>query len=292
MQFHSVMVIITYKEIEKVVFGPTLRVYVAGSSGSGKTTFVKKFLASNLFDFERVYYFHPDFYEGSPVEWHNILDKQVIYRSALPSLETLREMRKNSVIVLDDVFDQVENSKAMDYLFRVLSGKFNLHVIVMTQRYFSNGPYGLNIRNCCDYHVLMRNADNSLTQRIARSLGHKSDITSALRLTENELYPYVFIDKTQLARVNKLQIYIDVISPIKIVVIDSMKYYLINEHDFASSYTKIDKNLATNENTKIEPSIGANSEECDSDDCTPTRQRSIERHVKRALYKLKKRSKL
>ena len=277
------MVIITYKEIEKVVFGPILRVYVAGSSGSGKTSFVKKFLESNIFEFERIYYFHPDFYEEAPVDWHNSLNKQVIYRNGLPNIDKIREMPENSVIVLDDVFDKVENSKDMDYLFRVLSGKYNLHVFVLTQRYFSNGKFCVNIRNCCDYHVLMRNADHSLTTRIARSLGHTKDITSALRLTESDLYPYVFIDKTQLARVNKLQVYIDVLSSIKIVVIDSMKYYLISETDFDSTYTKVDKNLATNE---------AQKQSAKKVSWPATRQRAIENQLKRTLYKFKKRSQL
>ena len=284
------MVIISYKEIENVNFGPIIRVYVAGSSGSGKTSFVQKFLTSNMFDYGRVYYFHPDFYEKSPVEWHNLLDKEVIYRNDLPTIENIRDMKENSVIVLDDVFDQVENSKVMDYLFRVLSGKYKLHVIVMTQRYFSKGKFCSNIRNCCDYHVLMRNTDTSLTMRVARSLGHSNDITTALRLTENQLYPYIFVDKTQLARVNKLQVYIDVISDQKVLIVNSMKYYLISEKDFASTYKKVDKDLATDEDknkrlpTKWEGYRFRKNE--------IQRKRIIESHVKRALYKLKKRSQL
>ena len=132
----------------------------------------------------------------------------------------------------------------------------------------------------------MRNADHSLTQRIARTLGHKNDITTALRLTDNTLYPYIFIDKTQSARVNKLQIYIDVLSPIKILVINSMKFYLLSEKDFESTYKKLDKNLATNENEKSKdkwhPTISSELE----------RKRAIEVQVKRALHKLKKRSQL
>ena len=281
------MVIITYRELENVVFGPILRVYVAGSSGSGKTSFVRKLLQSKLFNFDRIYYFHPDFYESSPVDWHDTLSSQVIYRNELPSIDNIRDMPENSVIILDDVFDQVENSKSMDYLFRVLSGKYKLHVIVMTQRYFSNGKFCVNIRNCCDYHVLMRNADESLTQRIARSLGHKNDITTALRLTEHKLYPYVFIDKTQLARVNKIQVYIDVLSSIKVLIINSMKYYLLSEKDFESTYKKLDKNLATNENAKSSQVNWHPTVESEA-----SRKRAIETQVKRTLFKLKKRSQL
>ena len=292
---HSVMVIISYREIESVNFGPIVRVYVAGSSGSGKTSFVEKFLKSNIFNYERIYYFHPDFYEKCPVNWETSINKEIIYRNDIPSIENIREMKQNSVLVFDDIFDQVESSKDMDYLFRVLSGKYKLHVIVMTQRYYSNGKFCVNIRNCCDYHVLMRNADESLTKRIARSLGHSNDITTALRLTENQLYPYIFVDKTQLARVNRIQVYIDVLSDTKILIVNSMKYYLISEKDFNASYKIVDKNLATNEdkNEKL-----SNESESTRNSWEKTRfgeakrKRAIENHVKRVIYKLKKRSQL
>lgn len=287
------MVIITYREIEKFVFGPIVRLYVAGKSGSGKTSFVKKLLQSNLINYNRVYYFHPDFYESSPINWHESLRQEVIYKSELPKLECLKDMPPNSVIVLDDVFDQVENCKTMDYLFRVLSGKYSLHVIVMTQRYYSGGRFCNNIRNCCDYHVLMRNSDQSLTKRIARSLGHSSDITAAQSLTENDLYPYIFVDKTQLAHVNKLQVFIDILSRRKIVVFNSMKYYLISEADFNSSYKKVDKNLASNEIEKPgNKRKGAKSRWKYIENFEAKRKKAIEGHVRRALYKLKKRSQL
>ena len=296
------MVIITYKELNLIEYGPIWRVYVAGSSGSGKTSFVKRLLQSSLIKYDRVYYYHPDFYENYPVNWHNELNKEVVYRSDLPTMDSLNEMKPNSVIVLDDIFEQVEKSKVMDSLFRVLSGKYKLHVIVMTQQYFSGGIFCQKIRNCCDYHVIMRNSDHSLTKRIARSLGHTEDITNALRLTEDILYPYIFIDKTQLGRVNKLQVYIDVLSNIKIVVLNGMKYYLISEKDFESSYRKIDGSLAENEITKKTNRItgeGVQTKEASREwdwrvhgESRGERKRTIENHVKRALYKLKKRSKL
>ena len=296
----SVMVIITYKEIEEVEFGPIWRVYVAGSSGSGKTSFVKSLLQSRLIDYDRIYYYHPDFYENYPVNWHNELNKEVVYRVDLPTIDSLLEMKSKSVIVLDDVFEQVEKSKAMDSLFRVLSGKYGLHVIVMTQQYFSNGVFCQKIRNCCDYHVIMRNSDHSLTKRIARTLGHTNDITNALRLTEDKLYPYIFIDKTQVGRVNKLQVYIDVLSKIKVVILNGMKYYLISEKDFESSYRKIDESLAENAFTKKTNRItgkGVQAQEARrewgwSRYGDGERRRAIENQIKRTLYKLKKRSKL
>ena len=297
------MSIISFKEIDNVKIGPIVRLYISGSSGSGKTYFIANFLKSQQFEFSRVYYFHPDFHECTPINWHTFLPQDVIYRSDVPTVESIKEMKPFSVIVLDDIFDKVESSYDIDYLFRVLSGKLKLHVIVMSQRYFSNGKYSINLRNCCDYHVLMRNSDLATTKRIGRTLGHEQEILQALKLTEDKLYPYIFVDKTHLARVNKIQVYIDIFSPIKVVVYGSMKYYLLNEKDFTSTYKIIDAGLAENEVKKqrICRSTGGSSAKTNTTNTitnsstinfTPLQRQHIESQVKRTLHRYKKRSQL
>ena len=300
------MPLISFKEIENVKIGPVVRLYISGSSGSGKTYFISNFLKAQLFEFSRVYYYHPDFHESTPIDWHTFLPQDVIYRSDVPTIESFKEMKPFSVIVLDDIFDKVESSYDIDYLFRVLSGKRKLHVIVMAQRYFSNGKYCLSVRNCCDYHVLMRNSDLGTTKRIARTLGHEKEIISALKFTENNLYPYIFVDKTHLARVNRVQVYIDILSPIKTIVYGSMKFYLLSEKDLLSTYKKIDRDLAQYENEKktlhgssspvsktipVQPSGDARITE--SEEPFSSKQRKcIEAQIKRTLHRFKKRAKL
>ena len=293
------MSIVSFREINNFQFGPIVRLYISGSSGSGKTNFVCNFLKKRLFEFSRVYYYHPDFHESEPTDWHLILPCDVIYKSDEPCINSFKEMSPYSVIVLDDIFDKVETSYDIDYLFRVLSGKKKLHVIVMSQRYFSSGKFCLNIRNCCDYHVLMRNSDLGTTKRIARTLGHEKEILTALKLTETQLYPYIFIDKTHLARVNQIQVFIDVLSKIKIVIIGSMKYYLLCEKDFCSTWKKIDKNLAQNATAKIgstskiqDGSESESNSERSTNYLTNAQRRCVQAQVKRTLHRYKKRAKL
>lgn len=295
------MSIVSFREINNYQLGPIVRLYISGSSGSGKTQFVCNFLKKRLFDFSRIYYFHPDFHESEPTNWHSILSCEVIYKSDTPDIATFKEMKPFSVIVLDDIFDKVETSYDIDYLFRVLSGKKKLHVIVMSQRYFSPGKYCLSIRNCCDYHVLMRNSDLATTKRIARTLGHENEILSALKLTETQFYPYIFVDKTNLARVNQVQVYIDILSDIKIVVLNGMKYYLLTEKDFLSTWKIIDKNLAkdatseTSGSTKVDSSKESESLTSENLDeskvLTRAQRRCVQAQVKRTLHRFKKRSK-
>ena len=223
---------------------PIFRVFISGCSASGKTYFAHQLLQSNLIQYERVYYYHPDFHEQAPVTWHESLEKPVLYHPGIPSLEELLEIPEKSVLVFDDLMSQCCESKQIDYLFRVLSSKRKLNVIIMTQRYFSNGKCGLSIRNSSNYHVLLRNADARTNLLVANAMQLKPEITRAQTENKARLYPYIFIDRTNEARVKNLQIFTDIFSCHKEVIIGSMKYFLISESDFNQQYHCVGDNIA------------------------------------------------
>ena len=235
---------IRYREIENFKFADIFRIFISGSSATGKTYFAKELLKQNFFKFSRIYYFHPDFHEHSPVDWHNEFEKPVLYQAGIPSLKELLEIPEFSCLVFDDLFSQCCESKDIDYLFRVLSSKRKLNVIIMTQRYFAEGKCGLSIRNSSNYHVLMRNADARTNLNVANSMQLKPEITKAIDENKTKLYPYIFIDRTNQARVNGLQIFVDILSKRLQVIIGRMKYYLISEADFRSNFTVKGKNIA------------------------------------------------
>ena len=225
-------------------FAPIWRVFISGSSSAGKTHFARQLLETKLFEYERVYYYHPDIDETNPTNWENHLKEPVIYQVGLPSSQDLLELPPKTCIVLDDLYREASSSKNIDYLFRVLSGKLKLHVIIMTQRYFAGGPFALNIRNSSNYHVLMNNADCRINDRAANRLGLKNEYQIASKHNQTKLYPYVFLDQTNKARVTRLQVYIDILSKHKKVVRDSMIYFLISERDFNSNCEIIDHDTA------------------------------------------------
>ena len=243
---------IRYREIKNFYFAEIFRIFISGSSATGKTYFAKELLKQNIFKFSRIYYFHPDFHEHSPVNWHNEFEKPVLYQAGIPSLRELLEIPEYSCLVFDDLFSQCCDSKDIDYLFRVLSSKRKLNVIIMTQRYFAEGKCGLSIRNSSNYHVLMRNADARTNLNVANSMQLKPEITTAIVENKSKLYPYIFIDRTNQARVNGLQIFIDILSKRYQVIIGRMKYYLISEADFSSNFTVKGKNIANaNKKTSV-----------------------------------------
>ena len=242
--FSTSLVMIRYREISNFEFAQIFRIFISGSSSAGKTYFAKTLLQQNLFQFSRVYYYHPDFHEHSPVSWHEEFDKPVLYQAGIPTLKELLEIPEHSCLVFDDLFSQCCESKDIDYLFRVLSSKRKLNVIIMTQRYFAEGKCGLSIRNSSNYHVLMRNADARTNLNVANSMQLKPEITTAIQANKSKLFPYIFIDRTNQARVNGLQIFIDILSSRYQVIIGRMKYYLISEADFSSNFTVKGKNIA------------------------------------------------
>ena len=225
-------------------FAPIWRVFISGSSSAGKTHFARKLLEAELFHYERVYYYHPDIDERNPTNWEDCLDQPVIYQAGLPSAQDLTDLPPKTCIVLDDLYREASSSKHIDYLFRVLSGKLKLHVIIMTQRYFAGGPFALNIRNSSNYHVLMNNADCRINDRAANRLGLKTEYQVASEYNQSALYPYVVIDQTNKARVTRMQVFIDILSKHKKVIVNSMIYYLVAERDFKFNCEIIDTNTA------------------------------------------------
>ena len=302
------------REIEKTQHD-IWRVFISGSSGSGKTYFAEHLLKRKFFKFERIYYYHPDLQESFPTNWKNnfnepvlyqaglptedellsmpqyscvvfddlftracesrLIDylfrvlsskrkihciimtqryfaEPVLYQAGLPTEDELLSMPQYSCVVFDDLFTRVCESRLIDYLFRVLSSKRKLHCIIMTQRYFAEGSNGLNIRNSSNFHVLMNNADERTNLRVADSMNLRKEVNLALKENKTELYPYLFIDRTNHARVTGLQIYTDIFSRYQKAIHKLMLVYLVSESDFKSNFNLLDNHTAVRHENKVE----------------------------------------
>ena len=238
------------REIEKT-HHDIWRVFISGSSGSGKTHFAEHLLKKKFFKFERIYYYHPDLQESFPTNWKNSFAEPVLYQAGLPTEDELLSMPQYSCVVFDDLFTRACESRLIDYLFRVLSTKRKLHCIIMTQRYFAEGSNGLNIRNSSNFHVLMNNADERTNLRVADSMNLRKEVNLALKENKTELYPYLFIDRTNHARVTGLQIYIDIFSRYQKAIHKLMLVYLVSESDFKSNFNLLDNHTAVRHENQV-----------------------------------------
>ena len=182
-------------------FSFPFRMILAGSSGAGKTYFAGELLKRfDLFEekISEVHYYFPCYLPEAPVNWHKSLNVPVSYHIGLPTKSDLMQLKVNSCVVIDDSFDEALKSSAIDHLFRVISGKRNICVMIMTQNNFSKGKYGREIRNSCNFSVLFRNCcDVSINENIARMAGMKKAYDSAYLDLQGEKYPYMLLDQSQ-----------------------------------------------------------------------------------------------
>ena len=62
------------------------RVFISGCSSAGKTFFSRQLIESGFIDFNRIYYFHPDFHESTPVDWGR---NDMIFIPGCPQIDEL-----------------------------------------------------------------------------------------------------------------------------------------------------------------------------------------------------------
>ena len=255
-------------------FPEIFRVFISGSSSSGKTFFARNLIAEKLFKCERIYYFHPDINETFPIDWENTLNIPVLMKVNLPTLDQLSSYPKYSCLVIDDLFTQASKSDNIDYLFRVLSSKKKLHVIIMTQRYFAERGFSLNIRNSSNFHVLMTNSDARINGRVGHTMLLKRQIDIAEIENSKKLYPYIFIDRTNQARVTGLQVYTDIFGRYNHVVYNLMISVIIPKKDFENQFRIIDSKTAECHGADKKESISISGENNEKVETTDTKNNS------------------
>ena len=275
------MFFVNYKE-KNFCFAEIFRVIVSGSSGVGKTSFIKQLLQAKLFKFTHISYHHPDAGESLPVDWHQSpsssskkkhnnhhhgLEKalNVVYKVGLPDEEYCKSLPEYSVIIIDDLYEAAVKSDVINYLVRVLSSKRKLHVCILTQQYFARGTYSVSIRNSCNYHCLMPSNDYGSNKLVARQFNLKQEFEKAQEYNSDELYPYIFIARDNIARRSQVQLFVNIFMRFKIMIIGCTVFYLISKLDFDTMMKIKDNQVAhlndddNNDDTNEKPETTINS---------------------------------
>ena len=252
------------RKLENYRFTKPVRGIFSGSSQSGKTYLIGEILRyqEKLFGdkFAFVKYYYPTYLEESPVDYHLLTDTPIAYEAGFPVKDDILSMPSNSLLIIDDQADTAVKSDLISQLFKVISGKRHISIILVTQNYFMQGRHSRDIRNSSNYVALFRNcADASLNRRVATAFGLKAAYNAAELDTYSTLvYPYVFIDQTQRAQLSNYRLYTDILGDYKISYSSTgMRGYILTEKDFLAAYKIIGEKklsvLATvkNENKEI-----------------------------------------
>jgi len=185
---------------------------ITGSTGVGKTTFVKKLLLSNrisnLDQFSCVYYFYPNELDNPPVNWDKEFeDLEVSYHNELPDATFFKLAKENSLIVFDDDYYKLSNCDEFAKAFRVYARKYNISVIAISQTYYEGQKHGRTIRNNCNIHVLFNNyGDHTINLRAARALGFERQFKEAAKEAYQKNHGYVIIFIGPQVKNNKLRL--------------------------------------------------------------------------------------
>ena len=185
------------KEVGSNCLPENFRMVVAGPTGAGKTSFVKQLIHSKRIKkpFKHIYYCYPDHFETPPIDWHKWDDVIVTYVPFIPDINFIKSIKQDSLLILDDNYDECIKSAAISAAFKIHSRR-KFAIIIITQFYYESGQFARAIRNQLSAVVLFRNfGDASMNRKIAIQLGVKKQFDLAAKATENcKFDPIVILD--------------------------------------------------------------------------------------------------
>ena len=106
--------------------------------------------------FKNVYYVYPFELVDPPVDWdQKFSDINVEFMNELPDLKFFDSAKRDSLLVIDDLWTEACADPAIIKSFKVFSRKMGISIIIVSQRFFSGGEAGREIRN--NWFVLTSN---------------------------------------------------------------------------------------------------------------------------------------
>ena len=234
--------------IDEFKFSLPMRAIFSGSSQSGKTYMIGEMLKnqSEIFtsEFDFVKYYYPTFLDEAPVDYHDFIETPISYTAGFPTKSDVLGFPKNTLMIIDDQSDVAVKSDLVSQIFKVISGKKNLSIILVSQNYFMQGKHSREIRNSCNYVGLFRNCcDDHLNSRVATAFGLKAAYAAAEKdLYHCQIYPFIFIDQTQRGQISSYRLFTKIIGKVKEAYSKTgMKGYILSEEDFNAAFKIINE---------------------------------------------------
>ena len=177
--------------MEETRFISPATIVLSGTTSSGKSTWMERFLHHQMFDVspERIYYCY-GVYQKKFEQMPN-----VTFVQGLPeSFEEFYGPRHN-LLVIDDLQDEVTSSKSVEQLFTRESHHKNLSVVYINQNLFYQGKHARTIALNTHYTILFRNPRASSQLRTLRSQTGLKHLEEAYNdVMKQDQFGYVVID--------------------------------------------------------------------------------------------------
>jgi len=196
----------TWNEFNSLIpFKPCSSYVLAGPTGSGKSTFIKRFIQDidGMYDkdppVETLYCYdiHQDIYDTMERENSNLT-----FLEGLPSTEQLDAFLKDSqhrLLILDDMQNVIRNSSLVESLFTAGCHHRYLSVMYVTQNLFQQGTRSRTISLNAFYHILFPSTrDRGQIATLGRQLFWEKS-KYFVKIYEDVLkngYRYLIIDNT------------------------------------------------------------------------------------------------
>ena len=179
----------SYQSVNMKFLSPTT-ITISGMTSSGKTYWLHRVLNENLFEtpVENIYWCYG--------VWQSLYDQMsnVNFIKGIPtSFDELANGRHN-IIVLDDLQDEVTNSKSVETLFTRGMHHQNFTVIYITQNLFRQGKNARNIALNSHYTVLFKNPRAKTQTKVLATQTGLKHLVEAYEDCMKEKYGYLIID--------------------------------------------------------------------------------------------------
>ena len=244
--------------IDDVKLQKPFRLIIAGGSGCGKSKFCQQLVDENFFEsgFDRIIYNYPDYLEETDIEFETLVE----YRPGLVDQTFLSSLKRNTLLIIDDLGLEVSKSVAINNLFAVEARKRNISIILITQNVYQKGEYFRNIRlNATGFVLFKFFCGVDVNKRLMRDLGLKMIPEKLMNKIYKERFKYILLDlhpNSQsdfgLARSNIFDV------P---EIYNKMKYIAIKEADFYKYFKVLDKKNGEIKAIKNEVKVQRNRKE-------------------------------
>ena len=186
-------------EVNFELLTPTT-IMITGPTGSGKTELVSRMMTSDLFSqpISEIRY-HYGAWQEKFKEMENV-DSRYRFVEGVPGLEDLPTGEHHTMMVIDDLMEEVSRSKTTVDIFTKYSHHRNMSVVFLVQKLYGNSHNSRVISQNAHILILFKNPrDSSSVQILGRQMfpTAKNFLAEAFRDATQQPFSYLVVNSHQ-----------------------------------------------------------------------------------------------